>query len=528
MVNIRRPFPGLLCLVPALFLAFCTPPETIRPAVETLPQRPVKIFNGDTLVYQISFADTGERSRFGEAFGRFLTDRQFSADRYDSAGVLTVLRILPSKLKAEDSAVRPEQVPAAIPADTAPPAFGGPLRLYYPRGLLDYPAAALVDAAPFGRGDSGGGYFTTVNSSPAAVTLRLARKTVNGAGKTLNALDIIELWTRWVKERPAEGLALFRFCDGLAKYLRGEEAIILGLSAPDKNSIQIRFSPPDPQAQERLRSARLLPAAFKLGGYALSAAKGNDHVLAANPSADEKPFVKELTVRCGGDPNPLLSFSLGRYDAVMLWSAKDIDYGRRMLMKNSTCSLVGRDRYFVACALEDPAARALVRSALSGKELLDNFVKAEGALIPAVESDRASESPQQETAGPSIAGPVTILFRKDDAVSKIIAERLLAAMSRAGVQGSLAAGGGKEYENALVNHGYACAVGWAPESVLADTSEKLRLASIFFNDEPDEDRRIRENREIPLFSIDWYLLAKNRIGLYKGKFSGLYVKQENR
>jgi hypothetical protein len=215
---------------------------------------------------------------------------------------------------------------------------------------------------------------------------------------------------------------------------------------------------------------------------------------------------------------------------VLLWSAPDIEYGRRTLMKNSTCSLVGRDRYFVACALEDPAARALVRSALSGRELLGNSVKAEGAPIIAVESDSAPQPAEAAASAPRppAGGPVTILFRNDDPVSKIIAERLLATLARAGAQGSLAGGDERRYEEALVSRSYACAVGWAPETVIFDKSEKLRLASIFFNDEPDEEKRLRENREIPLFSIDWYLLAKNKVGLYNGKLSGIHVKQENR
>jgi len=526
-----RYLPAALIFLFSVFTALCiqcAPGVTTVPVIESIPQRPVRILHGDTLVYQISFADTGERGRFGETFDRFLTDQRFSADRYDSAGVLTVFRILPQKNGA--GAVPEYQAPAATATDTAPPAGGGSLRLYYPRGLIDYPVASLVDATPLGSTSSDSGYFTVSNSSLAAVTLKLAPKTVNAAGRTLNALDVIELWTRWIKERPAEGLAMFRFCDGIMKYLRGEEAIVLGFSAQDKSSLRLKLAPQDPQALERLRSSRLLPAPFKLGSYALTVLRGNDAVLSPNPAAaGNKPLVNELTVRCGGDANPLLSFSLGRYDAVMLWSARDIEYGRRTLMKNSTCSLVGRDRYFVACALEDPAARAFIRSALSGRELLGNFVKAEGALITAVETDSALEPPLPQAAAAPQApagGPMAILFRKDDAVSKIIAERLLAAVGRAGMQGTLAASGPRDYEEALVNRSYACAIGWAPETVVIDNSEKLRLASIFFNDEPDEEKRLRENREIPLFSIDWYLLAKNKVGLYKGKLNGIYVKQE--
>jgi hypothetical protein len=541
MVARRRSLSLVCCLPAALSLVSCAP---TKPAVESLPRLPVNIIHGDTLEFRISFADSGERGRFSDAFGRFVAEQHFSAERYDSAGVLTVLRILPTQTgggpvpgyqettaAGTTAGTAPSGGAAAGSEDSMPPAMGGPLRLYFPRGSIDYPVASLVDADPFGREDSINGYFTVASSSPAEVTLHLAQKTVNAAGKTLNALDIIELWTRWIRERPAEGYSLFRSCDGIMKYLRGEEAIVLGFSAMDKNSLHLKFSHPDPQALERLRSPRVLPAAFKLGGYALSAVRGSDHLLTPNPSAAGRSFINKLTVRCGGDANPLLSFSLGRYDGVLLWSAPDIEYGRRTLMKNSTCSLVGRDRYFVACALEDPAARAFVRSALSGRELLSNYVKAEGAPISAVESDSVPEPAEASVPSaprPPAGGPVTILFRNDDPVSKIIAERLLAALARAGAQGSLAGADERRYEEALVSRSYACAVGWAPEAVVFDKSEKLRLAAIFFGDEPDEGKRLREHREIPLFSTDWYLLAKNKVGLYKGKLSGIHVRQENR
>ncbi|MBN2188076.1 MAG: hypothetical protein JW699_01375 [Chitinispirillaceae bacterium] len=525
MTSRRRPLPIFRCLLSALLAVSCAP---TKPGVELLPERPVSVLRGDTLEYRISFADSAERYRFSDAFGRFVAEQRFSAERYDSSGVLTVIKIL-----SLPAAAAPEELsapaPAAETADTAP-SPGGSLRLYYPRNCIEYPLAAFVDADPFDRRDSNDGYFTVASSSPAAVTLRLAHKTVNAAGKTLNALDIIELWTRWIRERPAEGAALFRSCDGIMKYLRGEEAIVPGFSAVDKNSIRIQFSPNDPQALERLQSGRLLPAAFKLGGYALAAVRGSDHLLRPNPAAAGNSFVNELTVRCGGDPNPLLSFSLGRYDGVLLWSAPDIAYGRTTLMKNSTCSPVGRDRYFVACALEDPSARAFVRAALSGRELLGSYVKAEGTPIGAVESDSAPQPAEAADPAPSppAGDPVTILFRSDDPVSKIIAERLLAALARAGARGSLAGGGARAYEESLVSRSYGCAVGWAPETVVFDKSEKLRLASVFFGDEPDEGKRIRGNFEIPLFTVCWHLLAKNRVGLYRGKLDGIYVRRENR
>ena len=529
-------------LVSALLLVRCTPPITTKPAVVPIPGQPIRIIRGDTLVYQIAFPDTSEQNRFSDAFGRFLREQNFSVERFDSAGVYTFFRILPSV----KSAMLP--VPAALHEVFGPvspdtglpvtPVSGGSLRLFYPRGSIDYPCAALVDAYPFSEisgSDSIAGYFTVVNSSSSAVTLKLARKITNSAGKIMNVLDIIELWTRHIREHPAEGLAIFRFCDGLAEYLQGQEAIVRGFSAIDNNTLRIRLSAPDPQALERLQSPRTLPAIFRLGSYVVTTNRGDDRILSANPAAaGNGALVNEVTIRCGGDQNPLLSFSLGRYDGVMLWSASDIDYGRRNLLKNGSCSLVGRDRYFIACALQDSGARAFIRSLVSGQELLRNFVKAEGSAISALESDTLQPPPVSTVpALVSAHEPLSILFRKDDAVSKIIAEKLLAAVTHAGLTGALTASVEKSYEAALVSRNYGCAVAWVSEGLLKGLpngrpSEKLRIASIFFNNEPDESRRLLGNWEIPLFSIDWYLLAKNKVGLYKGKLSGIYVKQETK
>ena len=79
----------------------------------------------------------------------------------------------------------------------------------------------------------------------------------------------------------------------------------------------------------------------------------------------------------------------------------------------------------------------------------------------------------------------------------------------------------------LVSEVEGCFVAWVGETVLTCRSEKLRLSAMFFNDAADETVRLRENMEIPLFSVDWYLLARAKIGLWNGKISGMYVKPDS-
>jgi hypothetical protein len=237
-------------------------------------------------------------------------------------------------------------------------------------------------------------------------------------------------------------------------------------------------------------------------------------------------------IRRGGDGNPLLSFSLSRYDGIALWNAQDLDYARNTLLKNgAACRPIGSDRYFAACRLPDSSERLFLRSILVPAPLLKDVVKAVGVPIGAVESDSAVSSgttPSTANFHPPLGfGPIKIWYRQDDPISKIIAEKLLAACMAAGMTGKAVPLDPRSYERMLVGDAQGCIIGWAGEGVLTCRSDRLRFSAMFFPDFPDEPGRISENREIPLFSANWFLLAKSDIGLWNGKISGIYVKRDS-
>jgi hypothetical protein len=527
----------------ALLLGSCTPLSTVKkPVIETITEKPITIVHGDTLVYQIAFSDKPERERFIYSFDRFLKENSFFAERFDSAGVLTVMRILPGAQSGElfpaagDTGVTAFFDTVSIgdvvqeQSDEARPPPGGSLRIYSPRSVIDYPLSELTEAYPLAErigDDSIAGYFRVVTVSPTSISLEFQNKVTVG-GKTVTSLDIIDGWTRYLRERPGEGRALFASCQGIDEFTGGREAVVRGFTAVDNKTIRIKLSRPDPDALDRLRTRRALPALLGLGKYRVKVSRESETVLAPNNDAPgDKPFVNEALVRRGSDPNPMLAFSLGRYDAMLIWSAADLDYARRNLLKNGTCTLVGRDRYFLALHLDDPGARAAVRSSISIAELLNRYVKAEGRVIASVESDSALAAPPGATVKSAPEEPLAVYYLKDDPISQIIAERLIASANQAGFKANLYPSDRRLFESALVGKSRGCFVGWAPQSVLTEKSEKLRLASLFFDRNADEAARIGSNYEIPLFSVDWYLLAREKVGLYKGKIGGIYVKQEH-
>ena len=432
--------------------------------------------------------------------------------------------------KAGQSPLKPP-----VAADSEPPPTGGSLRLYYPRSELEYPFSGLLDKYPFaeknGR-DSVPGFFTVQSVTPLSITLTISAKTVNADGRALNTLVIIDQWTRLVHNHPAEGFALFRFCDGIREYISGREAIIRGFLPLDNTTIRIKLGSPDTLALDRLRTGRTLPASLRAGSYAREAAKDNgDSIVSNTRTAGASPHVDFAVVKRGGDGNPLLSFSLGRYDAVALWNTQDLDYARRTLLKKgAACLPIGSDRYFVACRLPDSAERLFLRSILVPATLLKDVVKAEGVPINAVESDSSAPpgSPLATaiSSPPMAAGPIKIWYREDDAISKIIAEKLLAACMAAGMSGKAIPLEPRNYELMLAGDGQGCIIGWVGEGVTTCRSDKLRFSSMFFPDAAGESDRIRENLEIPLFSANWFLLARSNVGLWNGKISGIYSKRD--
>ena len=361
-------------IIPVAIAAFCLvtincTPVVIQkpPVVETLPDQPVRIIHGDTLHYQIAFADSRERERFVYGFNRFLKEQSFLAERFDSAGFFTSFKVLPASKPSEKAAQEktpeewtvatdesaekkaPEDA-AVVPVvpDSATPAFSGSLRVYIPRGSIGEPFSACINAYPFCErigNDSPAGYLVVDKAAPSAITLKLAGRVINGTGQVVSALDFVNQWTNFVKEHPAEGLALFRNCEGIVDFIKGREALIPGLQVPDDKTIRLKLSVPDPSAIDRLRTARALPAGFKLGAYYIKVTRETENVLSSfRSAAGVKPFLNECLVRAGGDNNPLVSYSLGRYDAMMLSNSADLEYARRNLLKDGTCSLIHRDR----------------------------------------------------------------------------------------------------------------------------------------------------------------------------------------
>ena len=268
----------------------------------------------------------------------------------------------------------------------------------------------------------------------------------------------------------------------------------------------------------------------KIGPYFPAHTGENELLLIANTaSGKRRALLDTLVVSVHEDRNPILSFSLKKYDAITLTAQSDVSYAQSTLEKLATLQVISNDRYFIACAVEDEAVRRFIAAhCSSGDDLLRLSVKGSGKPIAMIGTDSAALQTDFGDGGstfpPAVSPePLRILFRKDDAVSCVVAEKLLADLSTAGMRCVLTGEGATEYERVLVERNYGCAVGWVPREVLADEAERLRMATLWFQDNGDENDRIAKHAEIPLFAIDRYLLLRRPAGLFHGRVDGLYA-----
>ena len=257
--------------------------------------------------------------------------------------------------------------------------------------------------------------------------------------------------------------------------------------------------------------------------------------LAPNPGYPlGKPYLNACEIKSGIDNNPFLSYSLHRYDMMTIFFQKDLDYARHLSPDKSNLSVFSEDRYFLSLAMPSVEVRQFINRMIDKKDMLDNYVKAEGSSLKYVESEDSSagnpspappSAKNQLTIAPTSATPISILFRNDDPVSTLIAEKLVADLSHAGLSCVLKSSSGEDYERALVRRDYGIAIGWAPQNITLDPSERLRLGTMWFNDEYKEQARIDSAQEIPLFSIKTYLLSSKKIFFTENGLAGIFVKE---
>lgn len=555
----QTPTPGLrtalaLATLSMLVLSSCGPQTVTTDHFGDAgkPVAPQKIRQGDTLQYSVVFRNKTQRKQFVRTFESFLDRYPYDSLGRDTVEDRVVVRLLPVAPPADSAAAadsidfaridRGDFVEGVIEHTvdsiaSIRPAFGGAVSVYSDRGFWDAHLSALVQLDPFHHpvapstaSDTGESSLLPVLSarqvSAKRIVVELSPGVTDARGKAVSAFDLAQKWTQYVGDHPAEGLALFRHVKGLVPFIQGREAVVPGFVASGATQLQLVLDRPDPDALARLATPRLMPPSLKLGPYAVSGGTGN--VLTMKPNrrlAGMPPYLERCTVVLGGDKNPFLSYSLKKYDYMTLTFREDIEYAQAKLLQDSRLIALQPDRYFLSINDPTPTVRQALAGLVDPESMLNGTVKATGWALNGIESDSLPARAVTPTQSRP-AAPVKVVYLKHDPVSARIAEKLLADMANAQIACTLAGLTAREYEAALVDRAYTIAVGWTGARILNDSSEKLRLRTVWFGGLADESERIARHMEVPLFAVKRFVLARNEIEFSGDTISDMYVFTE--
>jgi hypothetical protein len=541
---------AIVCLV----LCACMQPVTkVTSMAQTPMVRTQRAEAGDTAQYVVVFNDRKEKRAFLHSFDTFLAQYAFDTLSQDTLRQYVALRCLTPDERAAgrqpvnlmgkvDKAVFGE-FDIAPPAENARPAddgqavqpvAGGRAVLYSERPFVDELFAGLLTTLPVPAVEGTPAVFERPYFSLKTVSSRRFRLTISdtfrdGTGKAPGAFDLVEAWTAMVRNNPAEGKALFYAIAGIDAFIKGEEAVINGLQITDEKTVSFTIRQDDPQMLVRLSTPRLLPTALKAGPFFVARQEQNRMVLVSNPVCPAgMTFLDSCTVIFGNDHNPFVSFSLNQYDLITLSQIKDLEYARRSLTDKATLVSLPGEIYFLALTGASEPVRAYVAGAIDPHELLLGAAKVEGAVVRSIQlpdSIGATLQPAVPVGGqkPILTVPLRIIFRSDDRISKLCAEKIVADLTRNSIRSQLDGSSALEYERKLLKHNYDVAVGWVGAAVKSDASERQRVASIWFDDDANEQERIRTCREIPLFSVNRYALCRKNLVLYNNELARMFI-----
>lgn len=410
--------------------------------------------------------------------------------------------------------------------------------LYTYKKTFDHPFLSFIHEYPFfpsqndsisrARRDSNT-LLMCVVQSPEKVKITCTGNLVNKNGKSVTGMDIIRAWTDFIKENPAQGNALFNHVRGVKKFIRNEEAIVQGFILSSKNEITITFDAPQQNPMDLLDSYFLLPASLGIGKYTVANQDSTTCILVKN---EYFPFsrqpVNRYVIYLGNDLNPIVSFSLHKYDIALLYKKKDLEYCRKNLAANAQLFPADTVRYFLSSTLPSAEMRAYIKSKINQYDILKNVVRAEGEVISSLQNEVPIDSltSKMSPLPPlSKAKPFIILYQAEDPISSSVADKLFSILSNNGFNSSLKGLSQQKFESALFNREYDIAIGSTKNSVLYDKTEQIRTANIWFNEEKNEALRIAQFYEIPLFSIHVYALCAREFEFLDKNFIKIIKKQ---
>lgn len=330
-----------------------------------------------------------------------------------------------------------------------------------------------------------------------------------------NSIDIIELWSKYLSANPASGKAILGNLEGLSEAALGTAKSIRGLNPSSMNAISVAtsFSDGDILKEELL----LLPGLAGLFTEEGTLEK-TTYTLQGTPT---KPHVKKVTVQFSEGIDPVITHSMKKSDAVIVYKKSNInDIKRRSSVKNITP--IDKINFFLT--LNENLAEDLreqIASKVAPLKLL-NQLDVEGETIERITS---KEESVPYNFGGNVFTPssteLTLIYPTDNPIAGEVAASLAYALNNSGIKVQIIQDE-KAYEQKLFDQTYDIALGAINESMITIPKVDSYIAKYWFGGESNEIKRITSFQEVPLFSVNLFLAMQDGVSLFEGDIKHIY------
>lgn len=330
-----------------------------------------------------------------------------------------------------------------------------------------------------------------------------------------NSIDIIEFWTRFLTTYPAAGKAILGELNGLSEAANGSAKSIKGLSPSSMNAISLATS---------FNNKEITPA-----DVLLLPAMSSKYVETGTPDntsyefslSDAKPYAKKVSVNYSESVDPVISYSMKKSDAVVLYKKSNMaDIKRR----SSADAIEKIDQMNLFLAVNSNLAEDL-REQISSKATpikLMQKLDVQGEVISRI--TKKDESIPYNFGGNVFApseSKLKLIYPTNNPIAAEVAAALSYHLNQSGIGVELINTPG-QYENALFSNSYDIALGAINESELQIKSIEDYIANYWFNGEKNEVSRITNFIEIPLFSVSIFLAMQDGVKIYKQNVKQIY------
>lgn len=346
------------------------------------------------------------------------------------------------------------------------------------------------------------GNITTLSLRPASM--------VNG-----NSIDIIEQWSKFLTKYPAAGKAIMGNIEGLAEAAKGNAMSIRGLTPSSMNAISITtsYSHGDISPEKML----LMP-----GMSGLYCEGGNTSTTTyAIAQAGSKPHAAKVTVSHHKNFDPVISYSMKKSDAVLVYKKSNINDIKRRSSANSVAKIDNLLFFLSINSNLSEELREMISSKIAPLKIL-NQLDVEGETIERIEN--REESTPYNFGGnvfTSPSGELRLIFPTDNPIASEAAASIAYNLNKEGIKVSLVDSEGA-YERGLYENNFDIALCAINETQLSIKGIESYIANYWFSGEKNETSRITSFKEVPLFSVSLFLAMQNDVSIFEKSVKQIY------